>query len=246
MVRNNSRSLNELLFDNVTDFRRYLDANVDVNENSNAISRGGDWTGVESWEKFEEYLDEGNSDITKEVRKHTQFYINKFEDKLTESSEFVFDVVGEFFDIGAVMVGEPEAWIKEVKVKDDKFIELTIQGTYMDGTDLFMVRENGSKVMAIAKTLEKQGFLVILNMAFGTKGSDTRSNKVKDYDQGLDFKKFGIVLGVPFMRRGFCRLLEIEYDKHCKITYGAPYTADDEISLARTGDILDLEKKLEG
>jgi len=250
--------MNELVFNNVSDFTRYLEAHKD-SENQTTIYCGSKWrpdtwTGVGTWYEFMDYLEDGNPDATADIRKNAKYYIDKFEDKFTESSEYMFDVVGEFFDIGAVMVGEPEAWIKEVKIEDDKFINLTIQGSYPHNTDLDMVRENGSKVLAIALTLEKMGFLVQIDVAFHTRGSYLKNSnketraliKVKGYDQGLDYKKLGIVLGVPFFRRGFLRLLEIEYGKDVKVSYGTAGMKTGDINLARTGDILELEKKLEG
>ena len=239
-------------FENVSHFLRYLDKNKRVNPSSRTLTSTDDWSGVESWKEFEQYLENGNPDITAEVRKYSKLYIDQFQEMFVESTQYMFDVVGEFFDIGAVMVGEPEAWIKEIVVKDDKFIELNIQGTYCDGTNLTEVRKNGAKVFAIATILEQQGFLVRINMIYASGGSNTANSKeitrvsikVKDYDQTLDYKKFGILLGVPFFRRGFLRLLEIEYGENCAHGYGFPHRTDGEINLDQTKDIVNLEKML--
>lgn len=253
MTKYKDKNLNGLDFKNVSDFVRYLKSNSDT-ENTKSIDRDDDdkWTGVRTWYDFENYLDEGNSEITDNVRKHTKYYIDKFEDIFTIKTDYEFDVVGQFFDIGAVMVGEPEAWIKQIEVKEDKFIELNIQGTYADGTDLEMVRKNGSKVFAIASVLEKQGYLVKINMIYRTIESNSKNSKqiteakiaVKDYNQGLDYKKFGILLGVPMFRRGFLRLLEIEYGTNCRSSYGCARSIKGDINLDRTEDISDLEKIL--
>ena len=241
----------EFNFNNISEFRRYLDKNSEKPSINNTLTRGN-WTGTEDWEEFEDYLDNGNPNITADVRKHTRYYIDKFEDMFATSTSYQFDVVGEFFDIGAVMVGEPESWIKQIEVKDDKFIELTIQGTYPDGTNLKMVQENGSKVLAISKVLEQQGYLVRINMVFSSQGSDSSDRKrtvtalikVKDYDTGLDFKKFGIMLGVPFFRRGFLRLLEIELGYDLSGGFGFPNRTEGQINLDSTYDIDALESKL--
>lgn len=252
MVRyGDKKLLNGLEFNGVMDFKHYLDSNMNTQVRK-SLDRAGDWSGVNSWYDFENYLDEGNSEITNEVRKYTKYYIDKFDKVTSDRAEYVFDVTGQFFDIGAVMVGEPEAWIKEIIVKDDKFIELNIQGVYKDGTDLSIVRKNGAKVFAISAALEEQGYLVRINMMFRSMGSKKGYNQlitevklmVKDYNQGLDYKKFGILLGVPFFRRGYLRLLEIEYDTKCKDNYGKPNIKNGEINLSVNNDIFTLEQML--
>lgn len=251
MIRYGDKTLNGLEFVGVVDFKRYLDVNMNTNC-TNSLTRTGEWFGVNTWYDFQHYLDEGNTEITADIKKYTKIYVDKFEKQLAEKTEYVFDVVGEFFDIGAVMVGEPEAWIKEIVVQEDKFIELNIQGTYPDRTNLDMVRKNGAKVFAIASVLEKQGFLVRINMFFRSIKSKENNPKlitemkimVKDYNQGLDFKKFGILLGVPFFRRGYLRLLEIEYDTKCADNYGVASYKKGEINLAVTSEIDSLEKML--
>jgi len=252
MIRTeNSSKKNSMEFTNVSDFVRYLNKNFN-SINQNSIERVDDWTGVRNWYDFENYLDEGNPDITDDVRKHTKYYIDKFEDMFATTIDYEFDVVGQFFDIGAVMVGEPEAWIKQIEVKEDKFIELNIQGAYSDGTDLAMVRKNGAKVFAIASVLEKQGYLIKINMIYRTTRSNEKNLKqvteakiaVKDYNQGLDYKKFGILLGVPMFRRGFLRLLEIEYGSDCAGNYGRPEKVKGDINLDQTKDISELENML--
>jgi hypothetical protein len=239
-------------FENVSEFIRYLENNRHINPDSKTLTSKSDWSGVSSWEQFEEYLDNGNPDITDEVRKQSKYYIDKFEEMFVETSQYQFDVVGEFFDIGAVMVGEPEAWIKEIKVKDEKFIELNIQGTYQDGTDLAMVRKNASKVFAIASVLEMKGFLVKINMIYSSLKSNVKKPsevstvtiKVKGYDQTLDYKKFGILLGTPMFRRGYLRLLEIEFGEYCKPSYGIANSQSGWINLNRTSEVDKLELML--
>ena len=243
----------DLMFDNITDFDRYLAKNQHLPSTNDTLTRGDyEFFQTHDWDEFREYMKKGNPDVTAELKKHTKMYIDKFVEQMAETSAYQFDVVGEFFDIGAVMVGEPEAWIKEVKVEDDKFITLDIQGVYSGGTDLYMVRENGAKVFAIATVLEQQGFLVRINMHYSTKDSGgygtvlSSTIKVKDYDSTLDYKKFGILLGVPFFRRGILRLLEIEYGVDLSSSYGSPLygAVDGEIRLDTTSDVESLERKL--
>ncbi len=243
----------KLNFDNITDFDRYLSKNSHLPSTNGTVTRGDyNFFQTHDWDEFEGYMKQGNPDVTKDLKRHTQMYIDKFVEQMAESSAYQFDVVGEFFDIGAVMVGEPEAWIKEVKIEDDKFITLDIQGVYQDGTDLYMVRENGAKVFAIATVLEQQGFLVRINMHYSTRNSGGYGTtlgatiKVKDYDSTLDYKKFGILLGVPFFRRGILRLLEIEYGVDLAGGYGSPLygAVDGEIRLDNSSDVEGLERKL--
>ena len=242
----------DLQFNNVTEFERYLDKNSNKPSHNDVLTRSSyDFFQTHDWEGFEKYMAEGNKDVTADLRRDTKMYIDKFEELMTEQSQYVFDVVGEFFDIGAVMVGEPEAWIKEIKIEDEKFITLDIQGVYYDGTDLEMVRKNGSKVFAIATVLEEQGFLVKINMHYSSKNSGNRGSKynatirVKDFDGVLDYKKFGILLGVPFFRRGILRSMEIEYGVDVAGNFGQPtMNVEGQINLDSEKDLKNLEAKL--
>ncbi len=242
----------DLNFNNVSEFERYLDKNKNCLSGNNVLTRGNsNFFQTDSWSDFETYMVEGNKDVTADLRKDTKMYINKFEDMMTQKSSYIFDVVGDFFDIGAVMIGEPEAWLKEIKIEDEKFITLDIQGIYCDGTDLAMVRKNGSKVFALSTVLEQQGFLVKINMHYSSRNSGGRGTefnatiKVKDFDGHLDYKKFGILLGVPFFRRGILRAMEIEYGASIAGNFGQPqYSNSEQIRLDSEKDIKALEQKL--
>jgi hypothetical protein len=241
----------ELTCTSVSEFQRYLDANKSINGRS--LTRSGDWTGVNSWDDFETYLQEGNPKLIADLNTHTQYYINMFEDKFVDIKEYVRDVVGDFFDVGAVVLGEPEAWLKEIHVKDEKFIDIIIQGTYKDGTDIEMVEKNGAKVFAIVSILEQRGFLVNMKMVFSSNDSNTKNSRevstltivIKDYQEILDYKKMAILLGVPFFRRGFLRVLEVWYGKNVKGNYGSVNTKiQGAVYLDDTRAVEALEQKL--
>jgi len=114
-----------------------------------------------------------------------------------------------------------------------------------------MIKKNGSKVFAIATVLEEQGFLVRINMHYSSRksgGKNTEFNttiRVKDYDGVLDYKKFGILLGVPFFRRGILRAMEIEYGAKVVGSFGnVGFNTAGEIRLDSSKDLDNLEKKL--
>jgi len=240
-------------FNNVTEFLRYIETNKSKPSFNNVLISGQyKFYQTHNWEDFETYLKEGNKDITSELKKQTKVFVDKFEQELAETTSYKFDVTGQFFDIGQVMIGEPEAWLQEIQIEDEKFITLDIQGVYFDGTNLDMVRKNGAKVFAMATVLEKQGFAVKINMHYSTKNSGGYGTEysacinVKQYDGVLDFKKFGILLGVPFFRRGILRSLEIEYGVDIARGFGQPQYGgvDGEVRLDTTSDIDLLERKL--
>lgn len=255
MLHRRDSKLDYFEFSNIYDFKRYLDMNMDKLETTNTLQSNGNWakfSAIESWDAFEQLLIDGNPDITAEMKKWTKYYIDKFEQYIAEKPSWQFDVVGQFFDIGAVLVGEPEAWLNEILVEDDKFIKLKIQGSYRDGTDLKKVRENGAKLFAIAVALEQQGYLVEIDMLYRIEGANLKNEKqvtecvipAKKYDQPLDYKKFGILLSIPFFRRGVLRLLEIEYGKNTASGYGKPKKMEGEINLDNTNEIDEVEMKL--
>jgi len=240
-------------FNNVSEFKRYLDLNSDKPSRECLQSKDEEFFGTYNWKEFEEYLSTGNKDATKEIKDYTKKYVDLFEEQIINTTYYAMDVVGDFFDIGAVLSGLPEAWLKEVTVKDDKFIILNIQGSYSHKADLGIVKKNASKLLAICSILEEQGFLVEINVVFAFRKSGGKNTsckvvmKVKGYDDFIDFKKFGIILGIPFFRRGILRLLEIEYKRKLVANFGTPDFSNKElINLVLDKDIKALEQKLKG
>lgn len=243
--------IKQIRFENISEFTRYLDKNKNVIASESASSRYDEdrWAGTTNWAEFEQLIQNGDDEITKEIRKWTQYYIDKFEELYAESIGWQFDVVGQFFDIGAVLVGEPEAWLNEIVVKDDKFIKLKINGVYPAKTDTSKVRRNASKVFGIAVALEKQGYLVEIDMEYRTEnpyknGDIEVTIPVKTYNSPLDYKKFGILLNVAFFRRGIFRLLEIECGKELRSGYGRTKRVEGDIQLDNEQQVDDLENKL--
>ena len=251
MVVDTKKDTKTVTFQNVSDFKKYLEKNRN-SDNQRTLFRNDIWTGTETWAEFETYLEEGNKEATKSIKEYTKLYVDKFEQLYTSNIGYEFDVTGEFFDIGAVMVGEPEAWIKQIEIKDEKFIEINIQGTYPHNANLEIVKQNASKLLAIASVLDSQGFSVRLNMVFRQKKCAKRGKvknldvfiPIKDYNQPFDYKKMGILVGVPFFRRGIFRVLEIEFGNNLSDNYGAMNAKDGDISLVSDSDISDLERML--
>lgn len=251
MVVHTEKDTKTVTFQNISDFKKYLENNKN-SVNKRTLFRNDIWTGTETWSEFETYLEEGNKEATKSIKEYTKLYVDKFEQLYISNIAYEFDVTGEFFNIGAVMVGEPEAWIKQIEVKDEKFIEINIQGTYSHNANLETVKQNASKLLAIASVLDSQGFSVRLNMLFRQKKSSKRGKiknldvliPIKDYNQPFDYKKMGILVGVPFFRRGIFRVLEIEFGNNLRDNYGVINPKDGDISLVNTSDLEDLERML--
>lgn len=252
-VHNND--INQLYFENVTDFENYLNKNSDKPDVKSKIrlqKNNKSFYGTNSWDEFIDILKNGDSEITNKAKTLTRFYLDNFEDKFTFKTSFETGLTGQFFDIGAVMSGEPECWLNEITLKDDKFITLKIQGTYPWRVDKDVVIKNGSKLFAICSSLERQGYLTEIDFIYSLKACESRNpNKfttimipLKKYDDILDYKKLGILLSPSFFRRGILRLLEIEYGTNVTEGYGKPVTEEGEISLSKINEINKLEKKL--
>lgn len=106
-------------FNTLHEFRNFLVNNEEVETLYRSSHKMSMWAGTNTWEEFITYLKEGDQEAQK-MKKTTHLYLDKLKKFDIETSEWVYDIEGMFFDVGAVLMGEPEAWLQEINVTDEK------------------------------------------------------------------------------------------------------------------------------
>lgn len=255
MRKKNSNGKITINFDTIEDFRRYLDANEDVETNKYSSHKEGreEFSGTKDYKEFrEDRLVNGNKELLTKMKKEIHKEVDKLESKYIEETQYQFDVVGDFFDVGTYMSGEPEHWLKEIKIKDEKFIHVKIGGVYPYKISSKTIQDNATKLIALLRVMEGKGFLTKIDVCFNSVNMcNGRGSKkllieipLKDYNQPLDYRKISTLLDVSFFRRGIFRVYELTYPNNLSSTYGKVEPRKQYINLANYKEVNSLESKL--
>lgn len=231
-------------FDNLADYRRtMLD---ETGEDYTQLSeRADDWHGSDTWEDFLDLLDNGDYEITKQIKADTQKAVKEYSKKYEKQLiKYNFDVTGEFFDIGLVMTGVPEAFLTpEYGEVEKPKVDVTINGSFPDGTALKTVIANASKILGICKILEDNDVLVSIKCVTGAKKFTTNGTNlimecpVKAYDEPINFNKCSAILSPTFLRRAGFKLMEKIAGDDLRHNYGQIIDVDESLRLNKNDDI---------
>jgi len=150
----------------------------------------------------------------------------------SEGVEIIRDVIGDFFDIGTVLSGEPECWWREElsPQKDTIRIECAFSLSASISEDMLMNR--GGAVVALCDSLADAGYGVDLRMVAGIEYSGNYFMvDVGVSCKPLDIDSVAFCLAHPAtLRRLVFGLMETHYNKiNCGDGYGKPcdyYNAD--------------------
>ena len=100
--------------------------------NYKSSEKEDDWSGSYDWAEYEQYLKSGDPQTISAIRETTRNNIKRIESEYKEELvTFRPDVEGMFFDVGAVLSGEPECWFKEeVQKKQEQKISFVLSGAF--------------------------------------------------------------------------------------------------------------------
>lgn len=88
-------------------------------------------------------------------------------DETMEQRGYQWDVVGQQFDIGAVLSGEPECWLKEDYQPTRKFVSICINLSLSGGISENALTRRGAAVIALVDKLQDEGYIVELKAVQG-------------------------------------------------------------------------------
>jgi len=185
------------------------------------------WNGTYT---YEDYLDiiEGKAD--REVKKLADKFEIEFAKKDSNLYQnYTYDTEGYFFDVGKVITGEPEAYLKPVNPLKEQYATVLINVTAHAGIEADLMSANLVKILTVVKKLELHGIktkLVQITSGRGirSKADDTNSHTIftllKDYSQPFDWVKLYAMLHPAFLRRFVFKVQEVI--GHNPSGYGMP------------------------
>lgn len=240
-------------FDSLSDYKRKMDE-LGAGDGEGGKFRADAWAGTKSWEQFITLLDEGDDKVTAQIKTETKAQIAELGKKYEEELKgYKFDVQGEFFDIGLVLSGVPEHWLEpEFEEAEKPKVDLIINGSFPDGTDLDGIVKNAGKVLAIARILEDHDVLVSIKAVtgaqkfmYGEKYKEAlMETMVKGYDEPLNYSKCSAIITPTYLRRGWFRMAEVVAGDELKGNYGKIIDVDNSIELRDDSAVSRLERKL--
>jgi hypothetical protein len=85
----------------------------------------------------------------------------------SHDKEWRWDVVGEMFDVGEYMTGNPEHWLEQAPQPDRKTHKVVANVTASGGVNAESMRMKGAAVLALVEKLQEMGHIVELHIVTG-------------------------------------------------------------------------------
>ena len=207
--------------------------------------------------------DEDNVQLTLELPPGTKLEVTKnitsqFEQIIKkEIKGYKFDVSGEFFDIGLVLSGVPEAWLEpDYSEREVPRIVMRIDMGFTANVNSSTVINNGAKLLGIAKVLEDMGVEVQVelygfqsgwrNMNGGENETLVISLVAKGFNEPINYKKLSSLLTTAHFRRGIFKVMESIGGKEVNGGYGNQDQIDGFVRIREKIEVERLEKEIFG
>ncbi len=220
---------------------------------SKTVSYDG-WYGTETIKDWIQIIKRGDKAVMGAIRKEKEKASKEFE-TLTSSTS-IYDTDGLFFDIGKVVAGEPECWIKPSPEKEPD--EITIRITTLAGhkTSPDDIIKGAGRILGMVDKLEKDGYKVKLENWLYTASAEGKRSKttkdlltimtVKDFNESINYAKMSAMVSPSLQRRGMFMLREILMRKSLRDSYGSAgvFNYDEITQLFDTRQMDTLKEKL--
>jgi len=140
--------------------------------------------------------------------------------------DYHYDVEGVEIDIGKLIAGDAECYLKPNKKYKDHFYDLYINIGVAHYVTTNQIIEAFCNVIAVIVSLEKRGHKIRLFASSFSKdvSTDGRSSIinvcVKRYDEWINIKSIARIIYPSFLRRLIFKFEEVQYDKKLVSGYG--------------------------
>jgi len=174
---------------------------------------GNGWHGTDSIQEWYDVMQKGDKKVMKVIKEAKE----KTDKKLmnTVISGYRFDVEGLFFDIGKVLSGEPECWLKPLKEDEPQEIILKISTSANEDISAERIAQGAGEILGIVNKLEQDGFRVKLeNWLFSERVTKNGAYNhltivtVKDFNDTINYAKMSAIVSPSLQRRGVFMLRE--------------------------------------
>lgn len=245
---------------NLNTMKRLMTEKTDFkNPHDNSSMKNGSWHGTNTWGDYLTLLDKGDDKVIEKIKVSTGVKVKELSKKYAEViSNYKFDVTGQFFDIGLVVTGVPEAWLEpeiDIDEGDNLCVEIVINGSFNCMVDEDMVVEHSARILAITKILEDNGVQVglkLLSTNTNYRHDSEHSDEtliglvsLKEYDEPINYMKLSAILTPAFHRRAMFKVMELQTEKgNISGSYGQPMAIDGFVVLDNKSSIDKLEQRL--
>ena len=143
---------------------------------------------------------------------------------------FTRDVTGEFFDVGDFLAGEPECWWKDDSLEGKRQVVPVYVNTCMScWVSNTIIKNRGCAIVALCDMLQKQGFIVDLNIVCVSRypGGKKLYEKCLVPTDPIDLDAMAFMVANPlFLRRLEFSICEVYLKCAHPDSYGAPTEYD--------------------
>jgi hypothetical protein len=220
---------------------------------------GSSWAGTADWDSYIKLLDEGDEKVMGKIKTETKNQVRELEKRYEkEIKGYKFDVSGEFFDIGLVLSGIPEAWLEpDYEEREIPRVVMRIDMGFTAGVRSDTVINNGAKLLGMAKVLEDMGVEVQVELygfqsrwRHGTKNAKQEtlitSLTAKGFNEPINYKKLSSLLTTAHFRRGIFRVMEVIGGKEVGGGYGNQDAVDGFVRIREKIEVDRLEREIFG
>ena len=213
--------------------------------------RSFNFSGTKTYEDFMDIVENGSDEIISKIKLASHKYADSLNDKYKTTKDYKFDVYGQFFDVGLVLSGEPEAWVNPIDDEIKKQVQISVNASYLSDIKHEDVINNASRIIGMILTLEKMGVETKLLLNFRSNNMyGKNSSKIfmvsliaKEYEQGIDYKKLSSLLHTSMFRRGIFRIREVIVGNDMD-SYGRTKPLQEDILIDKSSSVDELEHKL--
>jgi len=201
-------------------------ANIKHNRSMDVDYTG--WRGSDTVEDWLQVIKRGDKNVMNEIIVEKKKASKEFATLVTNSS--MYDTEGLYFDIGKVLSGEPECWVKPSKAELPDEITVRITTLASSSTNAKKIIKGAGRVLGMIDKLEKDGYKVKLENWLYTERATKSGAKnkidlltvmtVKDFNESINYAKMSAMVSPSLQRRGMFMLREVLLDKKLSPTYG--------------------------
>lgn len=199
------------------EFVEHIEALPDGGRKESDIS----WSGGNTLDECIRFAKDGWPEGTKLATESALKIANRIAEKTANALlyEVDYDVVGAAFDVGAVMLGIPEAWGYQKPHESKRAIRIVVNCWASGGVSAEALRKRGIAVAALALTLQSFGHPLTIDVTTGriiASGNVADCVRVVDASSGsqLDVDRIVFALAHPGMWRHLWRSF-VNGKRHC-------------------------------
>jgi len=209
-------------FDSITDVMEWIGDTADLRYCNSQHETEND-TGCKSWGEMVRLITHGWTAAASSVSDR----LREIEKAQTEKHlEYQWDVEGDFFDVGSVVEGLPECWMRPTEVTAKRVVRIAVAADYSGSIPVQQIYNRGAAIVALIDTLQRDPTNIV-ELTVGVWSADAGEYKRQEMlvsfgMSPLSIDSISFALAHPaWLRRLTFAVLERNYNNRGG-RYGAP------------------------